>query len=637
MVPVLLVIVLFLGLAGGYSVISKKMLLQESIVGKGRTWTELTLFSARLDEFLLRTNFRTEGYIYPGLLPLLFGFLLLGLMIFAPAALPLRAQFLGFFFGGVLFFSYVISFGPFLDPLFPFYKFLFKNLPFFNYPRSPGRVLVIGFLALGTVAALFSDWLLQGLRGLKKYSRLPSALAVLVLLGLIVWDYHPQEKIGLSLLDEKNPFYGFLRDRRGVEKKETRALGLPLFPGDSHQSSLYEYYITLSRTPMVNGYSPVVSRKYVDQVFWPLLSLNVGEMNEEQYRLLLKMGVTHIVHHQELYFYKVSPFTGRTALKNLEASPYLQLLKTDGTRSLFAVRPPAEVESASPTRYFEDSGIVYELEEANRHQRRMAQDEQASQKKTLLAREGRDRPGPLATTFIRYFPSGNYRAEFRLKQSGAPRAEDLLQLQVVGKDGKKVFAEKILKGNDFENPGVYQRFALPFVLDQPEFIGFRVAWFGSGEVGIDKLTVRAEKPLTLPRTYEAEELYRYLLNPHPDPSASGGLALRSDPHIGGSSYALFGPHRTLPPGNYQALFRLKLEGKKDNRPVLDLDIATEGGTRLLNRMEITEKSFAEANRYTEFKLPFRLEDTEEVEFRIFSRHQVPFWVDWVRVEKESGT
>ena len=61
------------------------------------------------------------------------------------------------------------------------------------------------------------------------------------------------------------------------------ALGLPLFPGDSHQSSLYEYYMTQSRVPMVNGYSPVVAKPYVEKVFWPLIELNVGEITREDY------------------------------------------------------------------------------------------------------------------------------------------------------------------------------------------------------------------------------------------------------------------------------------------------------------------------------------------------------------------
>ena len=100
-----------------------------------------------------------------------------------------------------------------------------------------------------------------------------SAAGLILLVTL--WDYHPQKKIGLSLLDEGNPIYQALRR---MPPGEQLVLGLPMFPGDSHQSSLYEYYITQSGVRMVNGYSPVVARRYVEKVFWPLIGLNVGEI-----------------------------------------------------------------------------------------------------------------------------------------------------------------------------------------------------------------------------------------------------------------------------------------------------------------------------------------------------------------------
>ena len=64
------VFLLFLGLAAGYSLVRKANLLDASIVGQGRAWGELTLFSPHLNELLQRVNYRTEGHIYPGLIPL---------------------------------------------------------------------------------------------------------------------------------------------------------------------------------------------------------------------------------------------------------------------------------------------------------------------------------------------------------------------------------------------------------------------------------------------------------------------------------------------------------------------------------------------------------------------------------------
>ena len=81
---------------------------------------------------------------------------------------------------------------------------------------------------------------------------------------------------------------------------------MPIWPGDSAWSAIYEYYATLTGVPIVNGYNPVPRQRYVTEVFEPLRSLNVGELRAAQHALLRDWNVSHIVLHQDLFPRKVS-------------------------------------------------------------------------------------------------------------------------------------------------------------------------------------------------------------------------------------------------------------------------------------------------------------------------------------------
>ena len=441
---------------------------------------------------------------------------------------------------------------PHFDPVLPVYRVMYNYFPFFKYPRDPARIIFLSFLCWGIVVAFGLEGIKRHLLDRKPGKRAWPGIVLAAAAAMVLWDYHPQKEIGLSRLDEGNPIYGALS--RLPEKKPV-ALGLPMFPGDSHQSSLYEYYMTQSRVPMVNGYSPVVAKRYVEKVFWPLIDLNVGEITREDYETLLKLKVTHIVHHQELYFFKVSPFSGHLAFKNLMDSPYLKLIMTNMEQSLFEVLPPDRVADRPPVRHRESTGIILEAEEMRHTVGKVVDDPEASMKKATQALAGPS--GKTAYNAYRFFPSGKYQAVFRVKTLKNDSPQPLLYAEVVTFKGKKPVARREILGTDFRQPGNYQRFLLPFEIQKPEILEFRLYSFGKETTWTDKIVVSfAGLPLP-PVIYEPLEFFRYLIKPVQDPEAVGGWALTTNPAREHPGYVVYGPYQTYPSGAYQARIRLK--------------------------------------------------------------------------------
>jgi hypothetical protein len=630
-IGMVLVIALFISLAAGFSIQNKKKLVGDSIVGKGRTWQEVTSYSPEIIDLFKRFNASTEGFIYPGWLPAVLLLFLLVEIFLAPAAWSRAERWRFCFFSGILISSYAIALGAYFDPVLPVYRFMYDYFPFFKYPRDPARIIFLSFLCWGIIVAF-------GLEGIRRllHDRMPGrrtwpGIVLAAAAALVLWDYHPQKKIGLSRLDEGNPVYQALSR---LPAKNPVVMGLPLFPGDSHQSSLYEYYMTQSRVPMVNGYSPVVAKRYVEEVFWPLIDLNVGEISRKDYEHLRQLGVTHLVHHQELYFFKVSPFSGHLAYKNLMDSPYLKLIMTNMEQSLFEVLPPDRVADRPPVRHRESTGVVLEVEETPHSAGKVVDDPEASMKKATRILAGQS--GKIAYNAYRFFPSGKYQALFRVKALKNDSRQPLLLAEVVTLKAKKPVARKEISGRDFRQPGIYQRFLLPFEIQSPEILEFRLYSFGRETISADKIVVSfADLPIS-PASFGPLDIFRYLIKPVQDPETVGGWVLRTNPAQEHPGYVVYGPYQTYPPGAYQARFRLKRMQPGFTGPLARIDVSAQRGTVILNQQEITGRDFGAPDRYREFILPFRVKEEEELEFRIFSHNISPFQIDRIVVEK-TGT
>lgn len=155
---------------------------------------------------------------------------------------------------------------------------------------------------------------------------------------LIAWDHSLPVKPMVCLLDKEQIAYKAVADDAASAGKAPRIAVFPLWPGDNHWTSLYEYYVSLYHVRMINGYRPVVKKDYVDNVSKPLESGNSGELTVEQLTLLGKMGVEYVVFHEDAYPEQVGPFAVSFVLKRLLNHPRLDLLSVSKSVWAFKIR-----------------------------------------------------------------------------------------------------------------------------------------------------------------------------------------------------------------------------------------------------------------------------------------------------------
>jgi hypothetical protein len=182
----------------------------------------------------------------------------------------------------------------------------------------------------------------------KVFSLLPSIFAVAVVLGLgaarlrgpglagaallialgFGWEYRRQIHPIICLLDGDQAAYAAVREAAAPEPP--RALVITLWPGDSHYTAVYEYFASLYRVRLVNGYRPFVAQDYTDRIFHRFESGNMGAFDGSQLDELLRRGVNYLIFHEDLFPEKVSPFPATFTLRHLLNNPRLAFLSQDG-------------------------------------------------------------------------------------------------------------------------------------------------------------------------------------------------------------------------------------------------------------------------------------------------------------------
>ena len=117
-----------------------------------------------------------------------------------------------------------------------------------------------------------------------------------------------------------------------MTREGPRALWVPLWPGDSAYSGLYLYATTLTRVPMLNGYSAWLDRSYLTEVYRPLEIVNLGLVGEAEAETLRRYRVRQLILDRDAFPLKVSAFGPALTLANLRASPYLEPVPTETSR-----------------------------------------------------------------------------------------------------------------------------------------------------------------------------------------------------------------------------------------------------------------------------------------------------------------
>jgi len=450
----LVAFVLLGALGAGWLLLLRQAFVVGSIAEAGRRLDEVRLFSP--GPAALGTVATYGGAVLGGLA-------LVGLVRPAPWA----DGGLRLLFGGILATGIVLGLGPTL-PGFPLYALLHRVVPLFAMIRNPEKFRILTGLGVVILAASGADALRERLRG-------PWARATAVILAsLVLVETPPWHPIGVARFAD-SPVYARLR------REASKVLYLPLWPGDSAWSSVYLYAVTRTRVPTVNGYSPLVPRRYVHDVAEPLQSLNVGDLGPLEIGRLRDLGVTHVVLDRAVFPAPVSPFPSALTVRRLEASHVLALEQVADPLWLFRVTDrPAGPSTAAPT---SPVGVFYEAETLPHETGVVASDPGASGGRLVLARPGSGRAGFLTFGPYRFFPSGEYRATFRVRGSG-------LTADVAVDQGRRSLVTQPLPPS-----ARWTEVTVRFRLTRAAPIELRLRWSGESEAAADwVLVVFADRP-----------------------------------------------------------------------------------------------------------------------------------------------
>jgi hypothetical protein len=596
---------------GGFLWLLQRLLLRQSVAGAGRTLHEVLLFSPTVDDLVTRVNPAAGRAIYPGL----FALALAVAGVIALARRPpegARRALWAFPLGLPL--SLALSLGPHLSAL-PLFEVAFRLVPSWHFIRQPAKLHVLTAVALAVLAGIGADALIAGRR------RLVRIAAALGLALAIAAEYHPWRPAGVSgLPGGGEPF-------ATIGAGGPRALWVPLWPGDSAYSGLYLYATTLTRIPMLNGYSAWLDRAYLTDVYRSLEVVNLGLVDEAEARVLHRYGVRQLILDPDAFPLKVSPFGPALTLARLRTSPYLDpVALPDGDWGLrvFRVREAPRPVRPAPAPS-SPLGIFWEAESLSRETGRVAEDPAASNGRVILGREGLDGPGFLTFGPYRLLPPGAFRVHFRVKGAGTT-----VELQVTARGGRLVMAraEVRLAGAAFVDA------PLSFTLAEALPVEYRVRWDGRGWAAVDAIAGAFADQPDPAWAFEVEAL-GHELRERADPEASAGAAAYASPDRTPRDAGWTGPLRRYPAGRYRLWVRVKLDG-----PVTGAfarcaaELASHGGA--LGGRELRGDEVPRAGQYVELPVPFTLPRAAVLEFPCAYRGGTGVWFDRLRIERVEG-
>ncbi len=227
-------------------------------------------------------------------------------------------------------------------------EFFRKLIPPYRMIRQPAKIFVLMPSLLAAAVALAGGALVFGGEPAAARPARRWGLAVFILLlAAAAWEQGRRINLTISLLAPRQDAYAAVAEHAARAGRPARALVLPLWPGDSHYTSIYQFYAANHHIRMVNGYRPFVRQNYLTNVFERLVSANQGWITPAQADHLAGMGVEYLIVHEDLFPEKVSPFPVGFTIKNLLQNPQLELLKQDQSVWAFILRPSPAAASAA--------------------------------------------------------------------------------------------------------------------------------------------------------------------------------------------------------------------------------------------------------------------------------------------------
>ena len=222
-----------------------------------------------------------------------------------------------------------------------FFKLARMLIPPYEMIRQPAKIycLMPTLLAVAgalSLAALINVWPRR------------SHMMCVIFGALLLFECRAQVSPTIcGLATEQGAYKAVIHDQ--PDSNPPRALALPLWPGNTHWSSLYQHYASLYRLRMVNGYKPAVPSSYIENVFRRFESMNQGHVTDAQLDALLERDIQHVLLHEDAFPEKVSPFPVGITLKRMLLHPRLVLIEQDERVWAFRILAQADESAVHET------------------------------------------------------------------------------------------------------------------------------------------------------------------------------------------------------------------------------------------------------------------------------------------------
>jgi hypothetical protein len=318
--------------------------LSSTDMASGRSWNDIIKYSARSRGLFSWENLGMSNHVFLGHIAVLLALISLIAVIYRACRNKERTRPLIFFalvfIASLCVVSLSLGANGIGDGI--MMRICRKVIPKYTMIRQAVKINCLMPLFLSVITGLG----ISALSHIFKQKRTLLIGCVSVLAILCIAEWRCQISPSICLLADSEPAYEAVAldaESRGVEP---RAVVVPLWPGDSHWSSIYEHYVALYRVRMLNGYSPAIGDDYFHSVFRALESINQGVATPDQISLLRSMKIDYLIFHEDAFPEKVSPYPASQTLFMLLAHPSLELLKQSESiwafRILSSPRNPAE-------------------------------------------------------------------------------------------------------------------------------------------------------------------------------------------------------------------------------------------------------------------------------------------------------
>ncbi len=489
-------------IAVAYEMYLKVAVFDVSGVAGGRTLHEIRLFSVPFGKLFDRTTGNGDfiGWVVP-LCVLIAALLVLSAKRSISAYQSERRR---FWISAALFaLGALLTCGPLLSAYFPLYETLYYLVPFFNFTRATAKYAILTATFGGISIALFATFLDRLAKNRHKCYANFAWLAILA--AIIGVDHLWIARVGVTRLPRENKAYAHVAEH----SDGAPLLEIPIWPGDSAYSAIYQYWTLRTNVPTVNGYSPTVPRGYIEHVSWPLYDVNYGRFGPREAALCKRLEVRYINFHEEAFPRKVSEFPATTSLKMLRLNPRLKLVAEDGPVHLFEILDEPEPQPAPALPFLSRYVPTYHLK---KQVGRKIEDTEAIDGRAWASdgREGQLFYGPFAV-----LPTGQYVAIFRIKAHAANDDNEIGTLDVYAKRDKtpapgKPLVELKLTGAEWSDAGRYRFIEIPFELEGTWVVETR-GWFAGTpgtSLALDYVFIQsAPSRRSGPLRIEAEEMF----------------------------------------------------------------------------------------------------------------------------------